>query len=987
MDQKRLSQIEALLTSLADEGLGAVFSDQTVKSQCLASLSGVGCKAPANALVYFCLTRVFTASTSFLGKAASSRLAPVIASIPLLGDWLEKISNLHKQTKDKTALKAALIAEMQAMAPGSKVDDSLEFEVTTALFQQKKLQGLSSEFGGLFDGLESDLKGYFQDLFEPNLAWSSQQSSTPSVANAIRYDSHQYDFVGRDRELALLLKFAGALTVDDPRNAFRWLIVTGAGGEGKTRLAFEFTGAAPQSWKAGKLHIADLDKFDAAKWMPRQPTFMVVDYAAQSPEAVGKILAAFERRAAEFSFPVRVLLLERDVTGSWFKRMLPPGGDTPKVLEHCFGLNLWGGHYELPPLEPAIIAQLMTKRFVDAGVTPPPPAFLLSAACKVDDREFLVDGERHNMPRALFAVATAEVLLRQKDEPSFSYQNALNLMTRESVLDSILERDRYQRWAPAAKNDDVTRELHENLLALATIVQGLPREAFQKASLGAAENFLPARSLQHARPLSIDLMAQMCGCKIISLIPALEPDILGERFVETRLEALAQADPAAARALIDFAYAQAAFLTAGFAYRFADDLPQSGATLRRLAPTEDAPAAAAIAFAYLTPGLAHYWGGRGQWRELESIYAKLDVFEAKYPDTAEIFTGDAASLVDLCSKAGNDQQWGVISWSLERLRALSERFDNASMNFFEAAALHNVAHDAAQWKNQNVLFAALGRLDELTERWRASEEIALESAKAQVKLCQYFGATEKWEGFATAFSTLEQLRGRFPSSAPLAFETAQAFVNVVMAGALHNRTDLIEFGEQGLDALSSDFSHAKPLAELDLRGQVNVGGHAAVAKEWPRCDAAIARGRKIFELFPEDSDVAVMFSFLLSNVALGLCQHGRLADAVPLIDELRALSSTFANNGKIAENWCLTELTYYDRARAHGATLTPQRTELAVRAAGFALALIQANAIETPPEHCFWTIKDANEQHGDVPYIANAYQHLVKLGVDMESIN
>ena len=161
---------------------------------------------------------------------------------------------------------------------------------------------------------------------EPNLIWESQPkvAGDRSVVDAIRYNSDQYEFVGRRAELDLLGQFLGDITIAGPRSAFQWLLITGPGGEGKSRLAFHFIqNVVPQPWKAGRLYFTDLRDLNFSKWRPRQPTLLVIDYPAQEPDLVRDLLTNLQRNAILFDFPARVLLLEREATGEWFNKVFP----------------------------------------------------------------------------------------------------------------------------------------------------------------------------------------------------------------------------------------------------------------------------------------------------------------------------------------------------------------------------------------------------------------------------------------------------------------------------------------------------------------------------------------------------------------------------------------------------------------------------------------------------------------------------------------
>ena len=99
------------------------------------------------------------------------------------------------------------------------------------------------------------------------------------------------------------------------------MIIHGAGGMGKTRLAQEFVKERKETgWDGGFLapesleHLVNHDRFD--NWGPIMDTLVVVDYAAGKAENLKKLMSLAVRWAKDDAqFPknskLRMLLLER----------------------------------------------------------------------------------------------------------------------------------------------------------------------------------------------------------------------------------------------------------------------------------------------------------------------------------------------------------------------------------------------------------------------------------------------------------------------------------------------------------------------------------------------------------------------------------------------------------------------------------------------------------------------------------------------------
>ena len=155
------------------------------------------------------------------------------------------------------------------------------------------------------------------------------------------YGARWAAFVGRDRELEALQRF-----VDDS-GPFRWWMVIGAGGLGKSRLALEFALRLGGRWRAGFLAQ---EEWDWGSWRPTRPTLLIADYVSARVEDVRRLALALARRR-DLAFPVRLLLLERDFQelqmgerrdAAWYQAFLGVGGDRALIT---------ASRHDAPPLQ------------------------------------------------------------------------------------------------------------------------------------------------------------------------------------------------------------------------------------------------------------------------------------------------------------------------------------------------------------------------------------------------------------------------------------------------------------------------------------------------------------------------------------------------------------------------------------------------------------------------------------------------------------
>jgi hypothetical protein len=93
------------------------------------------------------------------------------------------------------------------------------------------------------------------------------------------YSARVLPFIGRDVEKNILADFLGGL-----EQPFRWMVMHGSGGVGKSRLALELCLAVRNKWHAGFLPQEGQEP-DWGRWQPLMPTLIVIDYAARRTRA------------------------------------------------------------------------------------------------------------------------------------------------------------------------------------------------------------------------------------------------------------------------------------------------------------------------------------------------------------------------------------------------------------------------------------------------------------------------------------------------------------------------------------------------------------------------------------------------------------------------------------------------------------------------------------------------------------------------------
>ncbi|WP_460926085.1 hypothetical protein [Novispirillum itersonii] len=369
-------------------------------------------------------------------------------------------------------------------------------------------------------------------------------------ANRFTYTARRTEFLGRDAEMQQLQDF---LTSPAP---FRWWLMTGQGGVGKSRLALEFcraatakkhpparpaalswlrallggkdrpgqgrqtgtarTATASQPWTSGFLLLDEAHKqTDAAQlaacvdplqhWQPESPTLIVVDYVGERPKYLGMVIRTLAMRK-DLAHPVRLLLLERDADGLWrqaFDASDAPGRNLMDQTRHADPLAL------TRPDEDALWAILSTMSNGQAK-----------------DRTDLLGQLKEIDPhcRPLFAAFLGDALAGSG--PSRRWDRA-------ALLKDVLKRNETHFWTP----NGIT-EADKLLLCLATLTSGAFADWLNTPALTAPDFPDPLPSLQD--PGLQERYRTMTGSDIQniagplgrrSLFPALQPDLLGEFFV------------------------------------------------------------------------------------------------------------------------------------------------------------------------------------------------------------------------------------------------------------------------------------------------------------------------------------------------------------------------------------------------------------------------------------------------------------------------
>lgn len=937
-----------VLEGFFEGGLDSLLEDKEVSDYLKAGLKEAGCPPPFHIILVALFRKVAVLGWEFAGQTLRSRLLELLARNARLCRFLDRLANVCRTCEDRNRLKDMMIAHLRGEVrdlPPPKIDDATDAQVLAQLYTKQRFDDQDAQLAAIAEGLQDVLTEKSGDAIALYLGWA--EGSDGTIADSIRYNSGLYDFEGREDEIDLLHHFAGDVSGASASSRFSWLLLVGRGGEGKTRLALEYTTKRiGVNWYAGRLSLPDLKQFRHGDWLPTQPTMIVIDYPGQGPGPVHALLANFARRHRAFDWPVRVLLLEREARGRWFEQVFPQSGDGAAIRAHAFvhqGEPLLEGRL-VQPLPPEAIASMMTSRFKRAGLEPPDPNLLLAAAAQVDRRTAASTLELAAPPRPLFAAAVAEVMagaLERGDDVSAGWVEALD---REDVLAEIVRRDRDMHWLPSAGGDHDALVRHENLLALATLAGGVRRSDLRDVPAPVA-HLLPHPGEVGEGCLREDLVRRMSGYEQGHIAP-LEPDLLGEYFVLSRLRRIDEVEGGPVReGICELAYHVGGMNAAGSTLRTVLDFPERSETLDWLLPgrnsslpvLEKASGLVIDLIGHLglrcTPALdwvrearegaargeqialheamavvnaLHHAGSENDWTTIDAMLARIDALRAAFPDHLEVAEQESAAAFNITTDAARLNEWRRTDDMLARIDRLRASYPaNAEIALNEAMAAYNYMNRARKAGDRARGSAMMARLDDLREAFPDHFEIALRMTKSAVNETGTDASLDDWPRLESMLSRISGLRSAFPDRLELVGQEAMAAANIAGHAAQAGKSALVDSIFARLDQLRLDFPTDVEVVTQEGKAVVNASAAAAEAEEWEKVDSLLARIDRLRALYPEQPDLIMYEAMTAANIVRPATLAGDFARVDAMLVRGRTLAATpvAAASGPLLALW------------------------------------------------------------------------------------
>ena len=407
----------------------------------------------------------------------------------------------------------------------------------------------------------------------------------PSISDHPSHFSRRMSkFEGRGAALDTLHRFVSQ------ERGFRWLQLAGAAGQGKSRMAYDLMDYVGETWECGFLNAPNLRAFQGSGsslsatnwhlWNPQYPHLIIIDYIIGREIEIGHALGQLAERSHDFGVAVRVLLIERqrwdrgslqlnesegrkaiettDGRADWFKRMQIMADDSLASEE----LRFEDGVIELVGLSCDDIIAMIKQRADEESLS-------LNFS---DDYILKMLNQIDATGTPLFALLLYEALKDGQIESGWS---------RSDLLEHAYGEHCRKRWRKDWGERPKLEEPHIGLILalLATTIRYIDKNEVE-ASTG---EVISPKDVQHALAFT-DGPIDGGELSVGTIIPALEPDILGEWFV---LNAFIK-NPASVD-IADLAWQTSPSAMLEFIFRIMQDFPNHSATLGLIdfEPTEE----------------------------------------------------------------------------------------------------------------------------------------------------------------------------------------------------------------------------------------------------------------------------------------------------------------------------------------------------------------------------------------------------------------
>ena len=554
-------------------------------------------------------------------------------------------------------------------------------------------------------------------------------------SNRLNYRVGRVPFLGREAELVQLEEFLCS------QPGFSWWIVTGPGGMGKSRLGMELCLRNGGAWRVGFLP-SDHGFTNWQNWQPDQPTLMLIDYAAGRPGELHSLISSLSGRGAEFEYPVRCLLLERDTSEYWWDKFIGSGTTEGYKIEAVMHEK---GSLQLGPLSVENTWKTIEIILQESKTPLPDKAETLESLGKIDP-EF----------KPLYTALAAESIAAGED---------IRHWDKSKLLDDLLKREEREFWTGATDRD-------KNLLALATMVGGLECDTLESLD----SDLLPSLKSGADNCFNQDLYERMAGHKMDgSKIPPLEPDPVGEYFVLR----FAESDDVIKRGAIDglreYAWICNPHYYAKFLIRLGRDFPQYD-TVLKLAEFDENEQAQLYFGAKIVLYLLAVRGQLMDLRVAKKLHDRLELLLDKHQDETELSLTWAQGTFNLITYYAYVEEVESAQRLHFRFESLVRRYtDDQEIRLLCASSTVNLMNMFCRLKNEGVASQLYDQLETLSQRHPDEPGLRLTRAQGLFNLITAYGSSGSLESARELLDRLHVLSQEHSEEKGLSYFSAVGF--------------------------------------------------------------------------------------------------------------------------------------------------------------------------------------------------------------------
>ncbi|WP_026345124.1 P-loop NTPase [Novispirillum itersonii] len=652
-------------------------------------------------------------------------------------------------------------------------------------------------------------------------------------------------FRGREQEFAALTAFAGDAA------AFRWWLVTGNGGAGKSRLALELClTLAQQGWHTGFLRgspaplAAALTASDGGI-ASEKPVLLVVDYCEQHAEDLRRLIACLHARRGDDLPTVRLLLLARDHRQSWYETTLTGHTDDRQAVEasrHAAPLAL--------PDYDATQAWAMAEGYI-ASVA----RLAETAAAPVERDTFLTHA------RAADPALRPLAVLLLADGPAHGIPLASGtpapLMT---LLEDHLARLEQRYWQGVNVQ-------HRTLLCAATLFRGLPATLLTtpwpglEKALPYGEDYDPAQYRHLSGSGDAD-----------TVLAPLQPDLLGEYYVLATLHRRS---------------------TGAF------DLQSLLLTARPEPPAQEG----AILFAHLcTRDFAAINSPTAQG--LIPAQAAADLLLAIHPKTRDLTLLKARVTANAIGFYANAERPDLCQAFLNALTdARTAHPEDTDLRLAWAVGTYNMINALGAAGDLPAATALLNTLTEARTAHPEDADLRLEWARGAFNMITSLGSAGDLSAATTQMNALTDAYTDHPDEAELRLRWARGAVNMI--NALGTAGDIPDAAAL-MDALTNARTAHPEDAELRLRwaqGAANIIIDLGTAGDLPAAAALLNALTEARTAAPEDTELRLAWARGTVNMILTLSSGGNIPAVTALLTALISAHTAAPEDTDLRLTW------------------------------------------------------------------------------------